>query len=300
MTKRDVYAEITEKMVAALEAGTVPWQKPWNVTPPRSMATGKPYRGVNLFILGLVNDYQSNSWGTYKQITERGGQVRKGEKSTAITFWKKMTSDVTDANGNKVYEDGKVKKKNWMMIKFFNVFNADQADWPDGMPEAFQAPAGCDFEPLDEAQKISDGYFRGNGPHLSHGWDRACYIPVTDQVQMPDERAFHSPEDYYSTLFHEATHSTGHGDRLAREGVVDFDYFGSHRYGLEELTAEMGAAMLSAIAGIETTFDNSAAYLASWIETIREDPKMVVQAAGRAQKACDLILGVTHGEGENA
>lgn len=297
--QRDVYQEVTDQIVALLEAGTVPWRKPWNVTAPTSMSSGKPYRGYNRLILSFLgSEYDSPFWGTYKQITEQGGQIRKGEKSTLVTLWKRMERDVKDANGAPVMVDGKPETRSFMMVRGFNVFNACQADWADGMPSKFTPTKGCDFEPDEAAQKVADRYF-ADGPQLQHGWDRACYVPTFDQVQMPDATTFVDVDSYYSVLFHEAAHSTGAAKRLNRDGITDFAGFASHSYGFEELVAELTTAMVCATVGIETTQEASASYLANWIATIKGDPKLIIQAASQAQKAADLILGETYDpEGE--
>lgn len=301
--KIDVYQIITDKIVAALEAGTAPWLKPWKVNAPRSMATGKAYRGINVLLLGLMGDtYESNYWGTYKQVTQQGGQIRKGEKSTMITFWKAMKADVKDDAGNPVYENGVRKQKNWMMLRYFNVFNASQADWEDGIPAKFIPSGENEHVPHDEAEKAMKAYFDREGtPSITYGGDSACYAPKSDEIRMPAAVTFDSPDHFYSTAFHEMTHSTGHASRLNRPGITDFDGFATHSYGAEELVAEMGAAMLSATVGIENTLDASASYIQSWLTTIKGDPKMVVQAAGKAAKAVDYILGTvdsTNGKDE--
>ncbi len=277
-TQVDVYKEVTDRMIAQLEEGVSPWRKPWASLMPRSMSTGKAYRGMNIFLLSAREGEGGNWWGTYKQIAERGGRVRKGEKSSLVVYWKFGKSE----------KDG--VEKGYAFCRHFSVFNATQAEWPDGMPEKFKATTN-DHNPIVEAQAIWEGY--KSRPSLIHGGDRACYSPSEDRVRMPELNAFESPEAYYSTLFHEATHSTGHADRLNRESVTNPISFGSHTYGMEELIAEMGSAFLMAHCGIESQFEASAAYLGSWIKTIRESPKMVIQAAGKAQRAADLILNIS-------
>jgi antirestriction protein ArdC len=150
-----------------------------------------------------------------------------------------------------------------------------------------------EFTPIECCEQIVAGY--KGAPEVTHGHTKAAYRPSADEVIMPSAERFHSNEEYYSTLFHEFTHSTGHKSRLARKGIVDADAsFGDDKYGREELVAEMGAAFLCGHAGIEaSTIDNSASYLAGWLKVIKGDPKLIVQAAGAAQKAADLILGTT-------
>lgn len=285
--RTDVNAEVTARLIAGLKDGKAPWQRPYLMGMPRSMSTGRPYRGINPFLLMLAQDadgnpveYSSPWWGTYRQISEKGGQVRKGEKSTRIVFWK--VKEVTE-------DDGEVK--NIFFGRFFNVFNAEQAD---GLPDKYYS-LSRDFVPKDEAQAVVDAYFgHPHSPTLaSERQDLAFYRPSTDTVSLPHPRNIVDTDAYYSTAFHEMTHSTGHESRLAREEVTNLDPFHREK-GLiakEELVAEMGAAMVCAQVGITTTLDNSAAYLRSWIKALDDDPKMAVQAASRAQKAVDLILG---------
>lgn len=286
-SKQDVYAMVTDQVVKALESGTVPWRQPWQASGfPKSMSTGKNYRGANVFLLGLTattEGYSSPWWGTYKQIEERGGQVRKGEKSTLVVFWKKGTYSKPDA-------DGEASEKSYVMLRYFRVFNAEQAD---GLPAKFYtAPDAQPIAPIDACDLIARGYI--GRPPVGHGGDRAFYSPSRDHIQMPARDAFKVSEEYYSTLFHEMTHSTGHASRLNREGIVEGHSFGDELYSKEELIAEMGAAMLCGLAGIENvTLGNSAAYLASWVRVLKGDAKLVVSAAAAAQKAADHITGAT-------
>jgi antirestriction protein ArdC len=294
---RDAAAETTNKIIAALKAGTVPWHKTWKSNGssdlPTSLSTGRPYRGVNVFTLwltGVAAGYTSNLWGTYKQISERGGQVRKGEKSTEIVFWKII--EKTDG-------EGKVKKI--PLLRLFHVFNIEQADWTEGakLPQVAEPVEGAD--PIEAAEALVAEYL-AHGPSLSQGGDKAFYRPATDHVQMPQFADFVSAEAWYSTLYHELTHSTGHDSRLKREGIAQgtFGAFGDKIYSNEELVAELGAAILCAIAGIEqaATLDNSASYLAHWVKALEGDSNLIIKAASAAQKAVDRIVGTTFADKE--
>jgi antirestriction protein ArdC len=290
-TRTDVYQEVTDRMIKALEAGVTPWQKPWtSAGRPRSMSTGKPYRGVNVFLLSLAaqdSGWTSPWFGTYGQIHERGGQVRQGEKSTLVTFWKTLEKEDRDP------ATGQVNSTTVPMLRQFCVFNACQAD---GL-EARYFPEPGQERPIAEPQAVLDGYVnRPVGPALAHDTEgQAYYNPAADEIHMPPLVSHRSPQDYYATAFHEAGHSTGHRSRLAREGIVSGAQFGSHAYGKEELAAQMAASMLCAETGInnDEIFANSAAYVGSWLETIKADPKMVIGAAAAAQKAADLVLEPT-------
>lgn len=292
--KVDPYQLITDRIVASLEAGVVPWHKPWDarLSGPRSLSTGKPYSGVNVFTLLLTaqaSGYSSNWWGTYRQIAERGGQVKKGEHGTPVVFWKVIEVDDEKA------KDG---KKKIFMLRHFSVFNADQAEAAEGKEFRLPAPAAivdADYvEPVAAADAAVAAYLAAGGPTVKHGGDAAAYSPSRDHVMMPLTSQFHSTEGYYTTLLHELGHSTGHASRLNRDGVTDpAAKFGSGVYGKEELVAEMTAAFVTAAVGIEQAPETHAGYLGSWLRTIQGDPKMVVQAAGAAQKAANLILGQT-------
>ncbi len=280
---------------AALEAGTVPWRKPWSsLGAPRSMSTGKAYRGVNPFLLMMsaeASGFSSPWWGTYDNVSANGGQIRKGQKSTLVVFWK---TGVRPAKADEIGDkDGNYR---WATLQYFRVFNAEQADWPDGLPTRFQpvAPAE-DFDPIEEAEAIIGGYLsRPGSPRHSFGGDRACYSPGGDHISMPPFNTFESAEAFAGTFFHEMGHSTGHKDRLNRPDLNEFHKFGDEWYAREELVAEMTAAMLCGIAGIEQVrMAQSAAYIANWLGALKGDKKLVVQAAAQAQRAADLILGTT-------
>lgn len=291
----DVYDAVTSKIMAALEAGTVPWHRPWDpsVGVPIKLSDGTPYRGINVLLLGLeaqLKGYTSPYWGTYRKITELGGQVRKGEKSTLVTLWRPIKTEKLNP------ATGQSEAHSFLLLRHFSVFNADQADAAEGktfrLPTAAERPT---FAPIGEAERIFAGYFERDGsPALVTGIDGAAwYSPSRDVVSLPSRDAFESGEAFYSTAFHEATHSTGHKDRLAREGVLEGHPFGSGMYAKEELVAEMGAALLCGHAGIETQVEASAAYIASWLKALANDHKLVIGAAGKAQKAVDHVLGLS-------
>lgn len=286
-TKPDAYQIVADKIISMLESGVAPWRRPWATTAPMSMSSGKPYRGINIFLLMGDGQPGSNWWGTYKKISELGGQVRKGEKSTPAVLWNFIERDDVDANGQPV-------TRRVPLLRYYSVFSATQCDWPDGMPAKFTNTMK-DHAENSAAQAIMDRWVAtGKAPKLTNHGERAFYRPSIDTIAVPVLGAFDKPSDYYSTLFHEATHATGHASRLNRDGVADnVASFGSHTYGVEELIAEMGAAMLCGEAGITDNLEASASYINSWLTTIKEEPKMVVSAAAKAQRAVDLILGTT-------
>jgi antirestriction protein ArdC len=270
-----VYDIITARILAELEKGQVPWRKPWRTLPPANLISKKPYRGINMFLLAL-GGYGSQYWLTYRQAQALGGNVRKGENGTKIVFWKFDKYETETA-------DGEAEKHTSAFLRYYTVFNLEQCD---GLKALLALPAA---RPIESAEAIVAGM--PNPPAFEQDF-RAAYIPSTDTVMMPSRTAFESQAEYYSTLFHELTHSTGHAKRLAREGFDRPQMFGSESYSREELIAEMGSAMLCGVAGIEqATVANSVAYLKSWIARLKSDSRLVVQAASAAQKAADYIRG---------
>jgi antirestriction protein ArdC len=236
---------------------------------------------VNVFLLAMTawaRGYESSYWLTFKQALERGGNVRKGEKSSLVVFWKPI--EVTDAKTG--------EKKETFVLRYFNLFCADQCEGVEAPDAARFTP--IEFNPIEAAQKIIAGYV--DGPVIRHGGSQAFYRPATDVVQIPEPSRFESAEAYYATLNHEAAHSTGIKRRLDRGLDADPRPFGSADYGKEELIAELAAAFLCGHAGITPpTLTNSAAYLDGWIQSLKQDKKLIVSSAGAAQRAADWILG---------
>jgi len=298
-----VYEIITERILAQLDAGTVPWRKPWKVPGgaggglgPMNLKTGKAYRGINVWLLGTLG-YGSPYWMSYKQAKALGGHVKRGEKGSTAIFWKVgAEQEVTDP------DTGKVSIRRPFMLRYYNVFNLEQTEGvrvPKGrpMPTAPADPAddetepdAPEFDPVAAAEAIFAGM--QSPPSFATGGGRAYYRPSADHVQMPPRETFSGPPEYYSTLFHELGHSTGHQSRLDRAELRDFAAFGDHNYSREELTAEFTAAYLTGEAGLfHHVEQNSAAYIDNWRKALRSDPKAVVLAAARAQRAADYILG---------
>lgn len=284
--KLDVYEMVTDRIVAALEKGVVPWQKPWtSVGGPRNLQSKRPYRGLNAFLLALM-PFKSPYWTTFRAAKAAGGSVKKGEKGTIVVFWKIMEVDDAQAKNG---------KKKIPLLRYYTVFNVEQCEGLE-VPED-KLPT---FEPLNEAQDIIDQM--PNKPDINYGGDRAYYAPITDDVTLPFPEMFESQEAFYQTAFHELAHSTGHESRLHR--VKDWTTFGSEPYAQEELVAEMGAAMVLGQIGMEPRVDESAAYINGWLAKLKNDKKFVLKAASQAQKAADYILGAvkdeTEGEDESS
>ena len=292
---------ITDRIVAFLDDGIIPWNKPWvggSFNAPRSVSTGKIYRGANLIILSAAG-YSSPWWLIFGQARKLGGAVRKGEKSYPIHYWKfPKVQDCPKCGGNDTQncphcdENGKYTGK-FARLFSFNVFNASQVDGlPEKYYESIEAPTGCEFDPVEKAEEIVAGY--KNAPQVFHDQsDRNYYSPSNDEIHLCEKDQFISTEEYYSTLFHEFTHSTGHESRLDRDGVTGIHHFGSHGYSKEELVAEFGSAFLCGIANIDKddVVKNSAAYIQSWKKKLEENTDWIVWAGTRAAKAADHILG---------
>jgi antirestriction protein ArdC len=286
----DLYQAVTDRILEMLDKGTAPWRHPIRQSGgglPKNIDTGKPYRGVNVFLLSItswVKGYSSAYWLTFRQAQEKSAHVRKGEKSSMVVFWKQY--DTTDR------ETGEPKRV--PVLRHFNVFNAEQVEGLKA-PDAPQEPTEP-FDPIEEAQAIFEGY-RAR-PEVEFKGTRAVYIPSEDRVVLPKSEKFLSREFFYATMFHELAHSTGHRSRLDRGLSEKMTPFGSPDYSREELVAEMGSAFLCAVAGISPpTIEQSAAYIAGWRKKLSEDRKLIISAAGAGQRAADWILGQRPQEG---
>lgn len=277
--KKDVYEIITERITDLLEKGTIPWRRPWaGGEMPRNLVSKKPYNGINVLMLACAG-FTSPYFLTFNQTRKLGGTVKKGEKGTPVIFWKLLK----DKKGA-VTKNG--KEKTFGFLRYYSVFNAAQCD---GIEVPAPVVPAKDFDPIKAAEDIEINY--EDCPTITHKGGRACYSPGGDQIMMPSKDSFVGAAEYYSTLFHEMGHSTGHKKRLDREGVTDPIKFGSHKYSKEELVAEFTACFLCAEAGINNTLDNSAAYIQNWLKALKDDPKMIVQASGKATRAAKYITG---------
>jgi antirestriction protein ArdC len=274
----NVYEIVTEQVIKQLESGVAPWRKPWRAEMPVNLVSGKAYRGINPFLLG-TQGYGSRYWLTFNQANKLGGHIRKGEKSSLVTFWN-IGEEKTIRKA-----DGTDRKTKPILLRYYSVFNVEQTE---GIADKLGLGNATPRVPsIEQCEAIVNGM--PNAPRMEQS-DRACYRPSTDSVGMPSRSLFHSSEGFYSTLFHELTHSTGHSSRVGRDGIEQLNTFGSESYSKEELIAEMGAAMLCGVTGISpATIPNSAAYLKHWIERLRGDSKLLVSAASQAQKAADFI-----------
>ncbi|MDO7887836.1 ArdC family protein [Hymenobacter cheonanensis] len=275
----DVYEIITNRIILALENGVTPWKQPWNAAhgAPRNYRSKHVYQGVNALLLGML-DYEHPYFLTYNQAKELGGQVRRGEKGMPVVFFTVTKKD-----------DGKGEEKKKAFLKYSTVFNVAQID---GVDWNFPELPSREHTPEQAAELVLAGYV--GGPRVLHKGSEALYRTSTDTVTMPAATDFHTAEDYYHTLFHELTHSTGHAKRLDRATLTELAAFGSETYAKEELVAELGASFLSHAAGLDLTRTepSSASYIANWLQALRNDKQLIISAASQGQKAANHILGI--------
>lgn len=271
-----VYEYVTDRILAELDKGIIPWRRPWkSVTAsglPISWVTKKAYRGVNRILL------PAGEYLTYKQVTEHGGKVLKGEKGHMVVFYKIL--DIKDQDTD--------EEKSFPYLRYYTVFEVGQCEGIERKtaPVSTEEP---ELPPIERAEAIVAKY--PEPPRITHKGDEAYYTPMLDCITMPPKKLFESAEEYYSTLFHELAHSTGHKSRLHRDMATSVG-MRSDSYAKEELVAEIASAMLCGMSGIEnTTIENSVAYIQSWRRRLEQDPKLIVMASSQAQKASDWILG---------
>jgi antirestriction protein ArdC len=281
--KLTIYETVTLTILNSLNAGVVPWRKPWHTDAalPTSLATGKPYRGINSFLLGIT-PYSDHRWLTFKQVQERGGQVKMGAKSAMVVFWKHWEPPTESDEA----------KKRIPVLRYFHVFNIEQCDGLD-IPELYRPQQLNEPQRIERAELLVQSM--PNPPSIAGGGTSAWYRPSDDHVQMPPLSTFESSHSYYATLMHELGHSTGHESRLNRKEVTGDIRFGSGNYSKEELVAELTSAFCCATVGLDNSLiDNAASYINGWLKVLKSDPKAIVIAAAQAQKAADYIRGVTY------
>ena len=277
--KKSVYEMITERIIEQLENGVIPWQKPWSGTHSGAYnrISNKPYSLLNQMILKHGGEY-----ATFKQWSDLGGKIRKGEKSEVVTFWKIQPYEEENENGEKVI-------KQIPLLRYYNVFHISQVD---GVEPKEQLKIS-DLEPIEEAEKIKTEYMnRERLKIFEKVTNDAFYLPIQDYIQVPCKEQYQDIEEFYSTLFHEMIHSTGHKNRLNRPDMQGIVRYGSEKYSKEELTAELGSAMIINILGIETgkSFKNSSRYIQDWLQALKNDNKFIASASSKAEKAVKYIL----------
>lgn len=292
---RDIYAEVTAKIIHELEEGRLPWVQPWgrpgsaNPSLPRNALTARNYSGVNVLILwGAVieHGYRSQSWLTFRQTLEVGGKVRKGERGTTVVYADRFTPEKERERARQTGDEAKAVP----FLKRFTVFNIGQC-------EGLRPGLATDPAPLPEREivPVAEEVIAASGVDFRIGGDRAFYVPALDYVQVPPQPAFFEQINFYRTALHELCHASGHPARLNRKLT---NAFGSKDYAREELIAEMGSAFLCAALGIVPTVRH-ADYISSWLEVLREDNRAIFRAASAACRAADWILA-RHAEAQSS
>lgn len=287
-----VFELVTNAVIKALEEGVCPWQKPWSYTANAtdvaiSYVTRKPYSWLNQMLLPI------GEYITISQCNKLGGRVKKGASAYNVyaffPFW-------VDAEGNTHDKPTTEEDRKCFSLRYYRVFNITDCEGikPHIKPTE-EVDEGNTIDPIEVAENAIKAYVeRSHITFHNVKGDRAYYSPSQDIVVVPTLKQYKCREEYYSTAFHELTHSSGHKDRLARKGVVNNDGFGNHEYSKEELVAEMGSAMLLGNLGINSkkAFNNSVAYLQSWLNSLKNDPQMIVWAAANAETAAKYILNI--------
>ena len=284
--RASLYDSVTNRIIAELEEGQLPWVQPWGrsggaaAALPHNAYSGRSYSGINILILwGAVIEagWPSQAWLTFRQALEAGGNVRKGERGTTVVYADRF---VPKGEAERVARDGGDARAVAFLTSFM-VFNVAQCE---GLREGL----GTDPAPLPEREivPVAEAVIAASGIDFRIGGDKAFYMPAHDYVQVPPQPAFFDQVNFYRTALHELTHATGHVSRLDRKLL---NAFGSKDYAREELVAEMGSAFLCAALGIEPSVRH-ADYLGSWLDVLREDNRAIFRAASLASKAADWLL----------
>jgi antirestriction protein ArdC len=289
---RDLYQEVTDRIVAALEQGTVPWVCPWRRDGdggrPHNGASGHTYKGVNVILTGM-SGFATSRWYTFRQAQDLGGCVRKSEKGTTVIYWQFI--DTKSAREGMGTDDNcaRANAKKVPFLKAYCVFNAEQIEWPEDSKHAVAAPARNDNAD-DCNYELVEGVIAASGAVITQVGTRAYYSPGEDRIVVPAKARFESAAAYYATAMHELAHWTGHSSRLGRDLKGRFG--SDESYGAEELVAEMAAAFLAAELGIAGHLQH-AEYIASWIKVLKGDKRAVFTASRLAQEAAEFILWPT-------
>lgn len=279
-TQNEIREQITNQLIVAIKAGTIPWRRPWSSDSNApglhtSMSTGSPYRGINQLILMASTarqNFNSKWWGTFNQIKQNGASVSRGQKGTQIVLFKKIERERTDETGDDV-------KDRFFVMKTFTVFNADQTTGLERFKVGFTKPQNNATERYENA----DAVIEGTGADIRYGGNEAFYNPPGDFIQLPHRHQFETPELAYETTFHELTHWTEHPSRLNWDRA-------SEGYAMGELIAEIGSCLMMGELGLPITTDLHAAYLTHWLEKMENDPKFIFKAAAQSSKAVDYLL----------
>lgn len=273
-----IYEMITDRVICQMQKGIIPWEKPWFGMPDGAYnrITRKPYSLLNQLMLELPGE-----WASFKQWQNCGGKIKKGEKATPVVFWKITPMEKTE-------EDGTKTQLVIPILRYYNVFHISQVEGVE--PKEKLKDEFKNRDPIPAAEELFNSYItRENITVHEVIGNRACYSPGCDEITLPKREQFPDLAEFYSTAFHESVHSTGNQCRLNRLNTKA--YFGNEEYSKEELVAEIGAAAILAQLGIENpkTQKNNTAYLQNWMSVLKDDVRLLVSAAGKAEKAVDFI-----------
>jgi antirestriction protein ArdC len=282
--RNDLYQTVTDRIVAQLETGCLPWAKEWSTGGsgvPMNAVTERPYSGINvlLFWIASQDGYAKARYLTFKQALEAGGNVRKGEHGTKVYYFKQLTVKDRSTGDDKTIP----------MLREYTVFNVAQCE---NLPERVVNGKATTIKNLDEREADADAFVKTTGADVREGAGVPAYIPSKDFISMPPFASFKDRPAFYATAFHELTHWTGAKARLDRDLSTRY---AEHAYALEELVAELGAAFLSAEFGFDVV-SRSAAYLKSWIKACRDNPRAIFTAASKASKAAEYLRGLALAE----
>lgn len=286
--KKDVYQIITDRIIAQLEKGVVPWKKNWKKEGmPTNLITLKPYRGINILLLSSLG-FSRNYFLTFNQLKQLGGTLKHGERSTPVCYWK--YSDAEQEQDNNI-EIGAKKK---VVMRYYIVYNIEQCE---GIPEDM-IPVRAEVNPIVSCESIAGQM--PDKPDIQHKGNMPFYSPASDVINMPPIQYFDDAEAYYETLFHELIHSVGHIKRLGSKEIHDAESKSQEPYSVEELIAEIGACFLKSIAGIEGKhYENSMAYIHGWLNRLKNNQTFIVYASTMAQQRVDFILNTHKNEGKD-
>jgi antirestriction protein ArdC len=280
--KRDLFSEVSARIIAELEAGAAPWIKPWSATPgantPCNAVTNRPYSGCNVVLLWMAQaaGFRTPRFLTFKQASELGGHVRKGERGTKVYFVKQL----------EIHDDADDKSTRLVpMMREYTVFNVDQCD---ELPDSIATGKPMRVRNPDARDDLAEEFLRSTGADIREGHGEAYYVPSRDFISLPAFSAFRGADHFYSTVFHELTHWTAQGSRLDRDLK---NRFGSRSYAAEELVAELGAAFLCAEFGFDGDLRH-AGYIGHWIELLKADKRALFTACSQASKAADYLRGL--------
>jgi antirestriction protein ArdC len=290
---RDHYADVTNRIVASLESGTMPWRRPWNPDKagggpmsPRNAVTGRRYHGINVLMLGMTGMIAAADdprWLTYKQAQQRGWQVRPGERGSRVFFFRKLT--VQDNRGEATSDGAGEREgegtRTIPLLRAYTVFHASQVDGISSFEPPTQEEAAW------RTPEAADIILRNSGATIKEGGDRAFYAPASDHIQLPPRASFENPQSYAAVALHEAGHWTGAPKRMNRNLS---GRFGSQAYSVEELHAELASCFIASEVGLPCDIPNHASYLGSWIDVLKSDKREIFRAAADAQRIADFLL----------